>query len=156
MTDSRFPLAEVGLAKSLGVDRSVLRSIRKNLKKGVDWVTAGKSIQWSLEAAQKTALGLGVDFQKHATAVSPVNEARLANDEALMKKTEPEKTALVLTVVRRCVNPHVLVAREKNGPEIFVNVVSNANFRAGMEFRGEKTASGFRLVGRTPRFVGRW
>jgi hypothetical protein len=142
-----FPVSEVGLAKTLGVDRSVLKSIRKNLKKGVDWETVGKQVLWSqasaLALAERLTATQGGETEKNALL------AQLVNGEVAAFAT--------LKVVKLLVNPHMVLAAQKNGEVVNVNVVHSRNFKRGMEFRAEQGADGhWRLVGRTPRYPGRW
>src|SRR5262245_15389911 len=116
---SAFPWAEVGLAKIFGVTRELLRQIRENsLIKGEDWITDGKSIQLTEKAAQQVAAYLGVKIAKKPVLDSPVNG------------NEPLHASLV--VVRKVMNPHVLVAMLPGGLEVLVNVKHNQNFRPGM------------------------
>jgi hypothetical protein len=141
-----YPWAEVGLAKKLGVNRAELRSLRNaKLKRGEDWETFGKSVQWSqLAAEMAVALFKAVmpaDAEKSALA-SPVNQNR-PSDARVTRA--------------RIANPHIVFAEvEGETGELMVRVKSNVNFRPGMRLKVEKTAQGWALAGRCPRFPGRW
>jgi hypothetical protein len=74
---------------------------------------------------------------------------------------EPEPISLIITSVRPPKNPHIIEAlRKDNGGESArVRVRDNRNFMLGMEFRArpdEQYPDVYVLVGRTPRYRGRW
>jgi hypothetical protein len=141
-----FPISEVGLAKHLGVARSVLKSIRKNLKKGGDWEVMGKEVRWSEEAALGAARALRATREPEPE--TNVSMAPLVNED------RPNLESL--KVVKLLVNPHMVQAARKNGEVVMVNVVHSRNFKRGMEFRAAPDGVTWRLVGRTPRYPGRW
>jgi hypothetical protein len=74
---------------------------------------------------------------------------------------EPEPISLLITSLRPPKNPHIIEAVTKdNGSEsVGVRVHDNKNFLPGMEIRArpdEEYPDVFVLVGRTPRYRGRW
>lgn len=134
-----FPHSEIGLAKKLGLPRNHLREARENLKKGADWDTEGKEVVWTHAAAQAMALAIGATL-----------------DDPAGKNAGAEATVNEFTVAKKCVNTHALWATDKAGKEWLVRVTSNEHFRPGMVFRAEMMQDGWTLVGRCPRFPGRW
>jgi hypothetical protein len=73
---------------------------------------------------------------------------------------EPEVISLVITSLRPPKNPHIIEAKRPGSDEILrVRVRDNRNFMPGMEIRArqdEHYPDVFVLVGRTPRYRGRW
>jgi hypothetical protein len=73
---------------------------------------------------------------------------------------EPEPISLIITSLRPPKNPHIIEAVPKEGGEpVRVRVRDNSNFMPGMEIRArqdEQYPDVFVLVGRTPRYRGRW
>jgi hypothetical protein len=88
---------------------------------------------------------------------SPNEEkARLSRS---VRETVP--ISLLITSLRPPKNPHIIEAVTKdNGSEsVRVRVRDNKNFLLGMEIRArqdEEYPDVFALVGRTPRYRGRW
>ena len=88
---------------------------------------------------------------------SPNEEkARLSRS---VRETEP--ISLLITSLRPPMNPHIVEATRKDngGESVRVRVRDNANFLPGMEIRArpdEEYPDVFVLVGRTPRYLGRW
>ncbi len=138
-----YPWAEIGLAKKLGVSRQMLAEKRAQFTEGDHWQTCGKSIQWTQDAAEALAAGLGLKLSPPPRLDSPVNEASPLIESVSVTRF-------------RFVNPRVLYARRENREEVAVFVPSNKNFRAGMTLKAQKTDTGWHLVGRCPRFPGKW
>jgi len=74
---------------------------------------------------------------------------------------EPEPISLIITSVRPPKNPHIIeaVRKDNGGESVRVRVRDNANFLPGMEIRArpdEQYPDVWALVGRTPRYRGRW
>jgi hypothetical protein len=140
-----YPHSEIGLSKKLGVSRQILTGLRDQLKKGEDWDTESKSIQWSHKAAQWAAFHLGVELpseEKTPVVASPVNGN--GHVESML-------------VTRRITNPTFIEAQRADGSRVLVKVQRNTNFRPAMSIQAARiSATDWRLVGRTPRFPGRW
>lgn len=146
MSTNPFPWAEVGLAKMLGVPRGTLRDLRKILQKGVDFEICGKSVQWSEKAAQEAAGHLGA-------SVGAVTPANALLDSPVSKEPAPAHEFMVL---KRATNPHMLQCLDKNSAPAWVRVPHNDNFRPRMIIRARHNGNVWELVGRCPRFPGKY
>jgi hypothetical protein len=74
---------------------------------------------------------------------------------------EPEPISLLITSIRPPKNPHIIeaVRKDNGGESVRVRVRNNQNFLPGMEIRArpsEEYPDVYVLVGRTPRYRGRW
>lgn len=141
----QFPFAEVGLARRMGIPRTALRTARADLKKGEDWEIFGKSVQWSAAAVEWLAKKTGAILST-AKPGEPISE--MVNGKA--------PPLAELTVLRKCVNPHALIATDDEGTERVVRVPRNEHFRPGMKIHAARSAAGYQLAGRCPRYPGRW
>jgi hypothetical protein len=147
-----FTVAEVGLAKKTGVSRAVLRSLRQQFTRGVDWQVCGKSINWTEAAAQRAAALMAppnrepeqtAPAEKTAFLDSPVNgEGPLIESMQVVRWNIP--------------NRHLIQCERADKSRVFVRVTSNQNFRERMTIRAQLDSDGWTLVGRCPRFPGRW
>jgi hypothetical protein len=132
-------ITERDLAKRMGVSRSWIRAMRASLDPGELYGKAGCRVMWSEK-------GVAV-LQKKAGARDP--------DATPEPPTPgvPEK----LTITRLVINPHLVLAATKKGAVVRVRVRLAANFMPGMEIQARKIDGDlFELVGRCPRFKGRW
>lgn len=140
-----FPHAEVGLAKKMGVRRTVLRTLRASLKKGEDFEVIGKSVQWSEKAAEQAALTLGI-------ALPTLSEKRVPDSPVNEEPASSER----FTVIRRTLNPHLVLCQNADRMLEWVRVPHNRNFTPGLVFNAKKSGAAWELVGRCPRWPGRW
>lgn len=99
--------------------------------------------------------GRVVDLDRALEEVPP---ASINSVVGALSAPEPEPVTLVVTSKRPPRNSHIVEA--KLGEQLVrVRVKDNANFLPGMEIRArqdEDYADMFVLVGRTPRYKGRW
>jgi hypothetical protein len=145
-----FPWTEIGLARVLGVSREQLRAFRnEHLAENTDWTTDKKNVRYSEKAAQDAVAFLGAVWTGPAEETPQAVE--MVNEDA-PKKGWPED----MEVVRRMVNPHLIECQTPAGAKVLVKVTHNENFRPGMNVRAEADGPSWRLVGRCPRFPGRW
>lgn len=150
-----YPHTETELRERLGCPRSALRELRKNaaFPQGQFWEVVGHEVRWSVLGAAKALETLGgvtgADASKNAPSEAPAHAAGPSLER--------------LAVVRaNFPNPRVVLARRENGAEVYVRVPDNRNFvprmRDGspMTFQAQESAGQWVLVGRAPRWPGRW
>lgn len=145
-------LSEIGLARSLGVPRGDIAAIRKRaLKNGADWLKNGREIIFTGRGVEAICAALGLD---PTTVAAPAEKTGSA---------EPDSQDEVVEVVRSTfLNRRVIQGRRKNGELIMIQVASSANFRPRlangrpMTLRVQPDGLLWNLVGRCPRFPGRW
>lgn len=174
---------ERALAESMGVTRETVRQMRVDLKEGKDWGKVGGRILLSAAAVETLAERLaGAQASPHEL-LQVFRSAREASAAFSPKKpslpleSEPTTTAAVLwrpgnrimvvdTRSRRNVNRKVVLGRPKeplpapyvdNKGLVRVRVRDNAKFVHGMEMTCRHVQSDlWELVGRGPRYRGRW
>jgi hypothetical protein len=153
-------VAEIGLAKKMGVDRSVLRVIReRELAEGTDWVHRGKGLYLTQKAARRVAALVGVSpAEKGAAAEDPHLPAEPAATEAAAPPPMLQDPGMVtLVATSGCANPHIVMAVDAFGQPCRVRVRDNRNITAGMELPCVlEEGNLYRLRRACPRFRGRW
>jgi hypothetical protein len=147
--DPGFPFWQDRLPLQLGVGIEVIRSARRQLVEGVDWVKKGQRVLFSAAGVER--------LQERLRVKAPV---------ALL----PERAASLerrLRVVQVPVNRFVIVAVEadgmgmpiEGGKRCVVKVKSNVNFVPGMLIQARLVEVGhgglFELVGNCPRVKGK-
>lgn len=161
-------MTEEALAKTLGVDREVVKRERPYAGTGGVRVN-GKAIEWSAEAATALAVKLGINdliFQKNAP---PAAVAPSAGPE---KNAAPADGIETLTVAsapacngRHFANPNIIKARRDNGEVVCVRVMDSGkyqptlwNSKEPMTIKAKKSPGGnwWELIGREPRWRGRF
>jgi hypothetical protein len=122
--------------------------MRKHMVKNVDWIVDGKSVQWSQSAAEAAA--------KKTGAIIPNGHQKPLLHSPVSEEPPPQET---FTVLKTMVNPHMLLVTPKNGSEgreTTVRVQNNRNFRPGMEVTALHRNNCWWLIGRCPRYPGKW
>ena len=120
-------------------------------------------------------LAMHLDARGHTPSPSGVGR-RVAAPSAIRREPDPtapaEKTAFLdspvneagprpiveqMQVVRWNIpNRHLIQCARAGGECVFVRVTSNQHFRERMSIRAQLDSDGWTLVGRCPRFPGRW
>lgn len=149
---------EAVLARRMGVSRDRLRGLRRGLEEGVHWAKAGRSVVWLPEGQGQASKLVG-----EALGV------RMEGDEPALGDRGPPQEATIeiaqLRVVRRVLNPHIVLCERLNdGPALGdrglpqrVRVRSSENFIPGMMLRARRVDGDlWELQGRCPRTKGRW
>lgn len=140
---------EEALATALAVDRTVLRARRPYLLAGEVQQHHG-AVQWKKTAAARVAAELGLVFALEEKNAAPAQET-----------PPPVET---LTVLARALNPRIVNAARPNGERVAVYVVDNRKYvpvtstGEPMTLRARKATVGnwWVLVGREPRWIGKW
>jgi hypothetical protein len=121
---------------------------RDKLKPQVDYVVEGRRVMITQSGyvALRSLLGCPESPEEEKTRQS---------------MREPQPIPLVISSLRPPKNPHIIeaVRKDDGGEPLRVRVRNNANFMPGMEIRArqdENYPDVFVLVGRTPRYKGRW
>ena len=138
-------------ASRLGLIRAVCASLRRDhLKPRVDY--------WEREkAGDDHREGLrGLEGPSRLPESPNEEKARLSRSVC-----ETEPISLIITSLRPPRNHHIIEAATKDngGEPVRVRVRDNKNFMPGMEIRArasEEYPDVYVLVGRTPRYRGRW
>jgi len=137
---------ESSVAERLGLSRDEVEQYRaRELRKKGDWKKIGRAIALSDVGLNKLLL---------ATGASHVDCT-----DCLVGKNGADNGELVVVVARIYPNPRLLLARTTDGEIVRVSVRLNRNFRPGMKIKVEPPAGAlplYRLVGRCPRFPGKW
>ena len=139
---------EASIAERLGLTRNTLENYRaRELKKKGDWKKIGRAVALSEPALKKLLADLDAsELDCSGCLVSGNGE-------------EPQPEVIELKVARVYPNPRLLLATTNAGELVRVSVQKNRNFRAGMTIKAKApngTLSIYRLVGRCPRFPGKW
>ena len=138
------------IAARLGLTRVMTAALRADkLTPQVDYVLEGRRVMIT-DAGYVALRGL------LGCPESPEEEKTRQSQSV----REPEVISLVITSLRPPKNPHIIEAKRPGSDEILrVRVRDNRNFLPGMEIRArqdEHYPDVFVLVGRTPRYRGRW
>jgi len=171
------------LCDELGVTKQVLHQTRKSagLVEGEHWIRGAADRRWIVftdagkEALRNAVLGVGAE-NRPGTAGSvsgELPEPPQAQPEA--EKPAPAPIVEVLVVVssprmfpdgsiRHFANPRVIKARRASGEEVYVRVADTRHFlprgRDGQPMKLTARLDGepliWSLVGRVPRFLGRY
>jgi hypothetical protein len=150
-TKDSFLMPESRVAAQLGLTRVMCAALRRDkLKPQVDYVIERRRVM--ITNAGYVALRGLLGYPE-----SPEDEK--ARQSQSMQ--EPQPIPLVITSLRPPKNPHIIevVRKDDGGEPLRVRVRNNRNFMPGMEIRArqdENYPDVFVLVGRTPRYRGRW
>ena len=161
------PVAEIDLAKILGVARDDLKRLRsEHLTLGEHYVRgqgqpvmitpAGQRLLGEILGDQKNGPGLPTALDTVGIAQTGLGEA-LGFSDALARAAEPVQHE-TLKVVACCVNRRIVLCKTEGGAEVRCQVKLNTNFREGMELK-ECRKDGptlYTYQGRLPRVKGKW
>lgn len=143
--DNGFPVREMDLVAQLGVGRARLSDLRieqpDRLERGKDWSKIGNSVCYTNEAAR----WIIYYFVPEGLPVKPVCFA--------------EQDTIEAEVVRaNFANRHVILVKNGAKEPFLIRVHDSTNFIAGMKVRAKNLPGETLpiLVGRCPRFRGRW
>jgi len=165
--------AEDILSEALGLSRDIVREAREKLLEGEDWETAGNRVVLTDDGVMRLLEALGVDLPKKRarvpgglTIASLLDLSRLDPLTAVQGEDSAVKGKLYqLEAVSSPRNSKILMARhlEKDAPGetieglVRVQVRDNSNFVDGMILVAMWIEQDlWELVGRCPRFRGRW
>lgn len=143
MTSEKFPVTQQTLLRKIGVGSSQLKAVRtQKFLQGIDWTIDKKVVRWTAQAALRAAEILTGVTQPEKENAAPVN-------------VEPSHE--LVTVTRwRIPNRFLIECAFANGVRFYLRVNNNTNFREGMTVHAHLDSDGWTLVGRCPRFPGRW
>lgn len=155
MTPTEYPHSEDDIRLRLGCSRGALRELRKSAEfpQGAFWEVVGKEVRWSVLGAAKALELLG------GVQIADAKENAPSGQPALPGEPVVERVTLVRGGFP---NPRVVLARRENGAEVYVRVPDSRNFvprmRDGspMTFQAREDGGQWVLVGRAPRWPGRW
>lgn len=139
-------IAEEAIARLLNVPRDIMRAQRPHLPAG-NVRSKGNTVEWQKNAAREVATRLNLPWPSS----TPAAAAPVDNVEEL-------------TVITQAVNPNIVNARRSNGATVCVRVVDNKKYLPlgsdgqPMKLRAKPSGVGawWTLVGREPRWPGRW
>jgi hypothetical protein len=140
-------ISESALSEHLGLSRAEMAGVRaRHLTEGVHWARDGKAVVYTTAGREKIGGILGANGKKDAEPVATVPLPAVA---------------VVLTVKYLPRNARYVIATDGERDGLRVRVGDQKKFKAGMVLRAELIPDGadtthFRLVGRLPRFPGRW
>jgi hypothetical protein len=142
---SEWELMESKVAETLGAPREALMEMRKkDALYGLHWRKRGRRVVWT----EKGLDFLSERFDDRGGVLGRVKGSSQATDEG-----EREIEAVVKKMP---LNKRVLMAEAEKGV-IRVRVNSSANFIPGMKIRCARVVDDlYDLVGRCPRYRGRW
>jgi hypothetical protein len=150
-----FPWTEIGLSRTLGVNRSLLKNIRADFKRGEDWTVEGKNVLWSEKGAGRAASLIGLPIVIKDDGSPSGVEITNAPTIEMVNGNLPSCEEMEVTRYE-FINPRIIEAKLPDGELVFVTVTSNKNFRKGMKIRAELRGNVWTLDGRCPRYPGRW
>jgi len=168
MRTALFNIAEVEVAKRLGLTRENMRDLRvEHLYQDEDWAKIGREIHYSEDGIEKLrqilkknapdGVKLG-DIAILSTKVAPP----FAQGVSGGRPEAPDAPGVILDAVVTKIyqkNPQFLEAL-LGGQPITVRVNNNANFLPGMVIQSRQLAMKnprlFDFIGRCPRVRGRW
>lgn len=150
-----YPHSEDDIRLRLGCSRGALRELRKSAEfpQGAFWEVVGKEVRWSVLGAAKALELLG------GVQIPAAKENAPSGQPALPGEPVVERVTLLRGGFP---NPRVVLARRENGAEVYVRVPDSRNFvprmRDGspMTFQAREERGQWVLVGRSPRWPGRW
>lgn len=146
-----FPLPEIHVCRTLGLNRDEVRRLRGNLlKKGTDWELVKNRVCYSHEALAKVRGNLGV---------SPAVSGEKTQDGANAEAPQPvqEELTEIVTLRTRNENKRILVGHfSADGPEpknwVHIRVRDNTRYRPGMRLQCRHVQGKVYVhVGRIPR-----
>lgn len=178
----KFTEGQIAQATGLTVEK--IRQIREvDLYEKEDWIKSGREIFYTEEGKAKFLKIISDKFENrpNLTQDEPIKE--IAPSDDLTSSDEPNPLTLnesgvsfeqvsesfeesieftsskpvPLTVSARCLNPRLIIATANNGDLVRVRVRDSQNFQKGMSLTAKQIqADLYELVGRCPRFKGRW
>jgi hypothetical protein len=180
---NRFTEGHIAQATGLSIDQ--IKQIRESsLYEKEHWIKSGREIVYTDEGKSKFLEWISKKFgavrsiftqdesdlktapstlpnSSDAVATLKLNEAGVSFEQVNESFTEAiEYTSsqpVPLTVSNRCINPKLIIATANNGDLVRVRVRDNQNFQKGMKVNAKQIqADLYELVGRCPRFKGRW
>ena len=128
---------ESDLSNELGLTRREVRDIRQNALSATSWTKVGREIQYSEEGEHE----LRNEVQKRLSAESLGEPLPVEEDQEMVVTDIPFNRTLLIC------------------GDTKVRVRSNKKFIKGMTIKARPPADGYRvwvMVGRTPRWRGRW
>lgn len=179
----RFTEGQIAQATGLSVEK--IKQIRENALFEKDhWIKSGREILYTEEGKSKflelishqfvadrsnlaqdepvleSALS-AVPLSSDEMAPTGISESGVSFDQVKESFTEAieytQFKPVPLTVSARCQNPRLLLAKANTGDLVRVRVRDNQNFQIGMSLQAKQIqADLYELVGRCPRFKGRW
>lgn len=147
-------MREAEFCRVLGVSRERLRWLRRGLTEGTHFARSGRAVVWT-EAGQVAAREA---IARELAVPAIVDGTNRANGTDGAEKV-PDIELAHLRVLRRVINPHIVLAIEVGAGEAVqrVRVRSSENFIPGMTLRARRVeADLWELAGRCPRWKGRW
>jgi len=186
MKNGEFVYGENRIAHELGVPRKELAEIRARMTKGVDWSMVGRFVAYSSSGVQRLLDdSMWVKERKDGQppevtkieAISVLDIKCLLRssriDQSLKENLEKEWKAKVVRIFPK--NPRFMFAEltgpvkkgrsdheklrveELTGAQVRVRVANNSKFTRNMEMTVRHINNDlFELVGRLPRFRGKW
>ena len=151
---TEFTAKEAVLCRQSGLNRSVVRSVRRELREGVDWRQEGKEIAYSPEGLRRLQEKIMArdkgEAQKNAQRGAGEPDGPVLGDPVAEKKTAGVITGLPKN--RR------IVFAEVAGRPARVRVRSSEHFVVGMELADlvHVDEDLFDYTGRYPRARGAW
>jgi len=148
MTTLEGWMKEGQVASYLGVSRAWLRKARFDVPCGAHEALrrVGKTFYWSpagVNTLRRQVRGESLD--------SPAPEKTQAADNE--RTPEPER----FTVLKLFANRHLLLAEDAHGSSVRVRVSDSSNFMPKMVIKARQIEGDlYELVGRAPRYRGRW
>jgi len=163
-----------------GVARETLRETRQRvLEEGRDWRTVANRVVLTGEGVRKlqAALGIPVEDAENGQKAAPTAPASAGAAETGKGRekalggdllvgdgpftgavSEKNAAAARLRVMRLVRNPRVVLARRLDGGEVLrLRVRDNGKYRPGMEVPARQVQGDlYEVVGRGPRWVGKW
>ena len=141
---------EAKLAKALGISRPEFKKLRKSLLEfETDWQMLGNQVVI-------TEAGL-LKLRVHLAAVGITGMAIATFPETQVDHKPVDNGDVELVVKQVYPNPRLLLCHFPGGIQVRVRVPRNDNFRPKMTIKARKLTDGFyELVGRCPRYPGRW
>jgi len=167
---SEYITTEDELAGNLGIDRRELAKSRKRvLQRKVDWITDKGKVCLTEDATRKILADLGILGSERAqepapdSPVPPPSESPPELPEPILPvqildlgPSQPQNTTIELVMEKTCRNRRIIICRKGEDP-VRVRVRNSRNFRKGMKVKARLiSADLYELVGRCPRFRGRW
>ena len=139
------------VAHRMGVSEAEVDLMRQeHLEMGVDYEKNHRWYRYNEGAVMKLmAVVAPVTEEAKAVIVEKAEEVVLGVPVVAVKE--------LVVVVKRVINPNILMAQRANGELVRVRVRSNANFGAGMGIEAEHVeADLWRYSGKLPRRLGKW
>lgn len=155
-------LEEKIVAEQVGLPRTTIRSLRgKLLEEGEDWRRGEAGVViYTASGLKKLAANLddapGAKIWRDMPD-RPDDPFRPEKDDgATRREAGGAENELGLVEEWRFKNSRVIRVRRSGGELVNVRVHSNQNYRRGMSVKIRPSGPGWIIVGRSPRWPGRW